>query len=276
MQQTRRHWFVAGLLALSAVAFGCGSAAPVAVVDVGSTPHDRWLTQGDPVPNIMVLPTNGVYEPDVLVECGGPPTFPAAALRAPVLLSESDVADGAMVPLEEFLASGEGGFWPQDGYWTFVNTDDVLMIVHIGADGAATTLATERTDSDWMATRLATGGSCPIQVPLPEGLGEVGWREDPATPNEPESTLIALLATGKDCSSGHPMGDRLAPPQVVVTDDAIYVALVQYRPTGTQACPGNPEEAVTINISEPRGDRPVINARTAAGTLADYVPVSPS
>ena len=71
------------------------------------------------------------------------------------------------------------------------------------------------------------------------------------------------------------MGDRLTPPQVVVTDDAIYVALAQYRPTGAQDCPGNPDEAVTINIGEPRGDRPIVNARTAPGTLADYLPVSP-
>jgi len=138
-----------------------------------------------------------------------------------------------------------------------------------------TMMGTERVDSGWMPNRISAGDSCSLRVPLPDGLGEVAWRLDPSYPADPEGLEIRLLATGRACSGGQPMDDRLSEPQILEQQDKIYLALVAFLPTGDQTCPGNPEEAVVITLSQPVGTRSVVDARTAAGTISDHLPISP-
>ena len=254
---------------------GAGCASTGTAVDSEGTAPPGWLTQGSPVPGVIVVPSNGSYPPDTTVECGGPPTFLAGALDDPPLLADTEPAQGALEPLVDFLGSGEGDHWPQDGYWVLTNDERSLLLAHIADDGTATLLGTRRDGSDWTVTQISSGISCPIRVPLPDGLGDVEWRIDPEQPANPLSAELHLLAIGHSCSSGQPMNDRLATPQLFETRDAIYIALVAFRPTGDQTCPGNPEEAVTIALDQAIGDRSILNARTAAGTLSDYLPVSP-
>lgn len=182
---------------------------------------------------------------------------------------------GAFEPIAEFLATGEGDFWPQAGFWVLDNTDQSLLLAHLNADGATTILGSANDGTGWQTTALQSGGPCDLRTPLAEGLGEVDWRLDPAHSVEPDATTINLLATGRDCSSGQPMGERLQPPAFTTTGDTIFVTLTARQPTGGQECPGNPEEAVVIDIGEPVGDRVLVDGRKSRGTLSDFLPPSP-
>lgn len=71
------------------------------------------------------------------------------------------------------------------------------------------------------------------------------------------------------------MGDRLQPPQVLITNTTVYLVLAATNPLGAQDCPGNPEESMIVELGEPLGSRPIVDARTAAGVLSDYLPASP-
>ncbi len=226
--------------------------------------------------NLIVVPdSNGQFMANTVVQCGGPPSFLAGSLENPVLLADSTVADGALQVFENFAIEGEGAWWPQDGYWVLTNNETELLMAHIGHEGEVTLIGSELVNVSWQPTAIRGGGPCPIQVPLPEGLHEVDWRLDPSQPLDKTSSTLLLLATGRACSSGQPMGERLRQPQILLTQQSVYLLLVADRPAGAQECPGNPEEPVTIDLGEPIGDRPLVNARIVTGTLADYVPVSP-
>jgi len=243
--------------------------------DDARQPDDGESDAGDATSLIVVPGAGGQFAPDTMVTCFGGQPFPAGVLATPMLLADTQVAPGSLEPITEFLQTGEGDFWPQAGYWVLDNTSTSLLLAHIGPNQSVTILGSASSGGEWQTTELTSGQRCPISVPLPPGLGEVSWRIDPTNPPIAASTTVELLATGQTCSSGQPMGDRLEPPQVEVTPDAMYVLLVATDPVGDQECPGNPEEFVEVDFGEPLGDRQIINARQAGGLITDYLPLSP-
>lgn len=265
------RWY--GLLGsfLVVVALASGCASEIATVDsetVAVQPIDNS--------SLIVVPDGtGRFMTNTIVQCGGPPPFLAGALENPVLLGDSTVADGALDIFDGFVTGGEGAWWPQDGYWALTNNETELLLAHIGMQGEVTLIGSKRVDGSWRSTAIRGGGPCPIQVPLPAELHEVDWRVDPAQPLDESATTISLLATGQACSSGQPMGGRLREPQTLLTPDTVYFVLVADQPGGDQECPGNPEEAVVVDLGEPIGSRQLVNARVVSGSLGDYLPVSP-
>lgn len=252
------------------LAFGCASGSNEPLAEPTDEPVDVATSTG-----LLVLPgPGGEFSPDTMVICRGDPPFPAGALSQPTRLADTEIAPGSMDPIDEFLQTGEGDFWPQDGFWVLDNTETTLLLAHVGSNGSVVILGSERLATDWQTTQLASGAPCAITVPLPDGLSEVTWRLDPAKPANESSTTISVLATGQACSSGQPMGDRLRPVELAATADSIYVLLVAEAPEGSQTCQGNPEEPVTIDLGEPLGSRQIIDARMAAGLITDYLPVS--
>ena len=53
------------------------------------------------------------------------------------------------------------------------------------------------------------------------------------------------------------MGDALKGPQVIETDVAVLVAFAVIPVAGDRTCPGNPSTSVTIELSDPLGQRGV-------------------
>lgn len=255
------------LLALASL-IGCSSSDQQADSPPPTPPEIQAATPG---PDLEVKVS---LAPDTIVECGGSTTFPARALDQTVPLEEADVAPAALGPIEEFLATGEGDFWPQEGYRVLHQTDTSLLLVRVGEGGNTVLLGSELAGGGWRATELRSGAPCPIRVPLPPELHEVNWRLDPNLALDEGATQLTLLATGQACSGGRAMGDRLQPPTVLLTDTTIFISLAAEQPGGAQTCPGNPEELLIIDLGEPLGDREVVDGRTTAGLISDYVPAS--
>jgi hypothetical protein len=229
------------------------------LVDAHATP----IAPGTPIDVIPVPDADGSYPSDLPVSCLiGPGPFPLGAFvaRQPID-SRSDLAAALAVE----LAGGEGAFLPQDG-WEILHADaESATVVHL-ADSGLSYMSFEAARVGWAWAGSGSGGECELRAALPDGLGEVTWTLDPASPEPgPDTTELHVLATELGCSSGRQLGDALLGPQLVETDAAVLIAFAAIPPAGDeQTCPGNPPTAVTIALSAPLGDRSVGDGRVVA------------
>ena len=202
--------------------------------------------------------------------------------------------------VNEFLQSGEGGFWPQDGWQVVtISNSEVYVIVlqteeQAREDAEARDLEVsfdqgfgdgiddsilfsaqnvELTEGSWRWAGSVSGEGCELESVLPSNLNRVEWILDPASPDPiSDSTTVNLLATERECASGQPMGDRLLPPTVVETDEAVLITMAATPPPGDAfTCQGNPSQPVTVNLASALGDRELLEGSTTAGRISDYV-----
>jgi hypothetical protein len=154
-------------------------------------------------------------------------------------------------------------------------TDDRVLLVH--SDGAEPdpTIAFIEADEDggtWDWGGSAMGGDCNLEVQTPRALNAVDWRLDPeAGPLTPESTVIHVLVSERECADGMAVGDRLRGPEVVVTDTHVLIAFGAEPDPGMHTCPDNPETPVAIELSGPIGDRVVADGTALDSTLGDFI-----
>ena len=203
----------------------------------------------------------------VRVGCPNGPFFPSASLDTlPPLIQDSSVPDVAEA-IAPFLESGEGDFWPQEG-WRVLEAveDERVQLVH---PGSPETRAVAFMSADWTGDAWRWSGSsipndCVLVIePAADDGVVVDWVVDPdAAPLGPDTTTLVLQATERGCASGQPMGDRLNEPGITLTDDAVLILLTAQPPEGdAQDCPGNPSQRVEIDLTEPLGQRELRDAR---------------
>ncbi len=200
---------------------------------------------------------------DPLVTCAGIPPVPFSKLSNPVPID--DVDHPAVEALRTLVRQRSVWELP-DGDWQVINIDEDHATFAASTSEGFGTARFERTSRDnWIIVGSGTGPPCESVVVLPEGLNRVAIRLG-SIPS-PEDTAIRLLVTEESCASGRELGDALLGPQIIETDDAVLVAFAAISPLGPAECPGNPSSPVTIQLSEPLGQR----------TLYDglYVPPKP-
>jgi len=231
---------------------------------------------------IIVQPDSaGELPADLLIGCPSGPTFPASALDTTGPLAGSGF-DDVEAAARGFLDTGEGQSWPQDGWQILHQTENTVLIVHVTQTDAAgdaldetrvAHMTIESVDGAWRWAGASSGRPCPLRTSVPAGLNTVNWRLDPASePLTPTSTAIEVLVTERECVSGQAMGDRLLGPEVVITESAVLIAFAANPPSGdSQTCPGNPEQAIVVELGEPLGDREVLDGLALAGNLEDFL-----
>ena len=200
-------------------------------------------------------PLNVIPDPDVedpLVTCPGTPAVLYSRLIDPP--SIDDVEHPAVDVLRAELETPGGEPLPR-GRWVVINIDDDLAIFAALSSSSFGTAAIERRGDRWIFGGHGSGRPCEPVVAMPPGLARVEVRIDPDSPPDPADTTIHLLVTERGCASGREMGDALKGPQIVETDKAVLVAFAVIPVAGSARCPGNPSTSVTIDLSEPLGDR---------------------
>ncbi len=107
-------------------------------------------------------------------------------------------------------------------------------------------------------TIVAAPGEAPT---YPPGLDVVTWQLDPAFPPPTTAdTEIHVLATERGCASGREMGDALRGPQVLETETEVIIVFAVEPVVGGANCQGNPSTPVTVELSQPIGDRQLVDA----------------
>jgi hypothetical protein len=246
------------LLAMVLVSCGSGTTTPIeAAQDTGSeTPE-----------------AGAASEPRIGCE-GGPYFSPSVLEAAPPLIEDSTVPEVADA-LSPFLDGEEGAFWPQDGWRVLSLESDLVELVHPGSAESPQLafMAAERLEGQWRWAGASAPDSCGLVLEPVDDVHVVEWELDPSGPQPgPASTELVLLATERACASGQAMGERLLPPQVVVTSDEVRIVLSAEPRGGGQNCPGNPSQAVTVVLSEALGERAVVDGRsTELGDLQDVL-----
>ena len=230
---------LAALLAVAVLAVGCGRANSENAAFVG--PLD-------------VIPDLDVEDP--LVTCPGTPAVRYSRMIDPPSIDE---VDHPAVDALRALLDAPGVEPLPRGPWVVISIDDDRATFATLADDSFWVAAVERRGDKWVRTGQASSGPCEPAVPLPAGLARVEVRLDPDSMPGAADTTIDLLVTEPGCADGRERGDSLKGPQVIETDVAVLVAFaVALIPVASAfTCPGKPATSVTIELSDPLGQRGV-------------------
>ena len=110
---------------------------------------------------------------------------------------------------------------------------------------------------------LLAGCSLLIDPPaaVPADASPAVWHLDPdAPPPGPQATSFVAMVTERGCASGRDIRDLLLPPVIQYGNDAVTVALyLEPLPAGAQDCQGTLPTRFTIELSEPLGDRQLVD-----------------
>jgi hypothetical protein len=223
--------------------------------------------------DMIVLPVNGVFPPDLIVGCPNGPSFPFSVLAAIETIGEDD-ADGFLTAIEPFLQSEEGGFWPQEDWKVLDRDGERATLVAVTDEGSLAYMSLTNDSGSWRWSGASTSGEpCELQYQVPSDLNVVDWVPDPNRPAPtPDSTVIDVQLTERECVGGMPIGDRLVGPQVVMTDSELHLAFAAMPPPGeAHDCQGNPSTPYQISLPGPLGEREIVLNMSIGQSLEEYL-----
>lgn len=242
-----RHALISVASALCALALaGCGNQTPTPAQSTAAVTG----SSGSPSP-----PGTPVIGPSLTgtLTCDGTDLgFPTDVFsQAP----SAELGSGApAAALRSILGTQQGteiGF-PVHGWRTAVETPESVTFIASAPDGWAWATVTDTPDTGW---QFWEGGPCQLAIKLPKAVGFATWRLDPANPPDRSATTVSVLAQEKACASGKAPGSRMLPPVVLLTADAITIAIEVRKRSGEPDCQANPEVPVVVQLSEPLGSR---------------------
>jgi hypothetical protein len=177
-------------------------------------------------------------------------------------LSEAVWDDGSPVG----LPSGEG-------WYVAISTDELVGVmrdVEVVADPVSPGIAPDREVQTvtWVddATNLTPGwyGASTSRCALTVDLGDLTVPGvEFQSPPDPLSQELRLLVTEETCNGGDDAEGRIEVVSIEETDDQVSLVLGVRPRGGINACPSNPATPFTAILSEPLGDREVVNASLA-------------
>jgi len=235
-----------------------------------TVPPPETISEGEL--GVIVPPDDGGnYPPDLVVTCGYG-QFPISALADIRPLEEADPG-GVAAAIEPFLSSEEGQYWPQEGWQVLHLTDREVLLV-VKEEGSLTFMSASNDGTGWTWSGSGGGGEeCPLEFMFPEDLNAVTWMLDPdGAPLTTDTTELEVILNERPCVDGREIGDRLLPPEIVMTETQVFMAFAAERPPGDAfTCPGNPDTPYVVELPEPLGDRDLVEGVQIGVDLADYV-----
>jgi hypothetical protein len=266
---------LAGALALA----GCGPTPPpsksstvepaVASPSAALDPSPPDASPGEsPQPTIDPAMAQGLR-----LTCGDGLEFPAEALLGEGG-AENDF-EPASLALRQLLVGpdGDGLDLPPAGWHRAVRTGTNALFLARAKPG---------NDSNWLVVSfladpsgwiLDSGGECGLTVALPEGIGPASWWLDPsAGPPPAEATSVAAFLVENSCASGKSPAGRVLAPVIRYGDSSVSVLFAIRKRPGGQDCPGNPPLAIQLELTEPIGDRKLLDGGVFPARDASIVP----
>lgn len=209
---------------------------------------------------------------DTMVGCPGGPAFPISALDDIPPMEDLEI-DGLDDAFASFLDTGEGAFWPSDGWRVLHHSDDEVIAVSFTEDSGLAFMTFEIDSAGIRWTGASSPDECPLTISTPDGLNTVNWALDPSheAPG-PGSTDIHLMVTERECVGGIEIGDRLVGPEIHYTAEEVRIGFAATPPPGDAFdCQGNPTTPLVVDLGEPLGDRSVVDLFSVSVDLRDYL-----
>ena len=193
-------------------------------------------------------------DPAVLgLTCGDDHAFHPALLASPGH-AETD-PDAAAASLRAVILRRQ---LPASGWIRVMQVADRVLFLAPMADGTAfNAVGLQLRDGVW---HPELDGRCQPEVVLPGGVSRAEWRLDPAFPAPAAGDRqIHVLINELACASGQSPEGRILPPVVAPSQAAVTIAILVASRPGGQDCPGNPELAITVDLPQPLGGRPLLD-----------------
>ncbi len=212
-------------------------------------------------PSAEALP-DGLALAEMRYSCGEPPGFLPTILDEPATAETEDHPSAAGLRAAIAQAGPDIDMLPESGYWLASRDERVAEYIArepAGADPAFVSATLENQGGFW---KLVGWGQCRPQLVL-EGLSLATWVLDPdARAPHPGTKTFDALVMERECTSGQPMGARLRPPSVTYGQDSVFVVFFATPQVnqGFATCPMNPPARVRVELSEPLGDRRLLDA----------------
>jgi hypothetical protein len=202
---------------------------------------------------------------DAPVRCGGSTYDPTTFADAPTVSSLSDGPAGAVDDV------GDPAFDPSEDWRVMLATDDRVELLreldepvdHGGGDVRTHELrivehitgATNVPDGTWM---LTAAGPCTQRLDLGGDLGDADLTL--AAEPSPDTQTLEVLVHERACASGQTADGRVELVALEETPDEVRLRIGVHGLAGAQTCPSNPPTPFTVELSEPLGDREVVDA----------------
>jgi hypothetical protein len=197
-------------------------------------------------------------DPGVLgLTCGDGLVFHPALLSVPGR-AETDPDAAAEALRAEIAGSPPELGLPRSGWVRVGQLADKVQFVapNIARDGWVVVGVALR-NGRW---ELDMKGDCQPEVVLPAGVSRAEWRLDPAFPRPAAGDRqIHVLINEQACASGQSPEGRVLPPIVAPSQTAMTIVILVTQRPGGQDCPGNPDFAMTVDLPEPLGGRPLLD-----------------
>jgi hypothetical protein len=232
------------------------SAVPSTAVPTAADPSSAVVPAG-PRATWPTGVTELSFDDDLRYTCGTF-TFEPAFLTE---IGNAEAGDDPMaVALREHLAKAEMEIdWLPDTGWSLVRAEgDLAEFIAPSGDGRWSLVILERGPGGW---EVDGWSGCGPRLVFPDGLGAAEWRpnSDQPEPN-PRSRTIEVLVTERSCASGRPSVGRVVGPAVRYEADRVLVAFGVIPQAGDSfECPGNPPTPAVIELTEPLGDRVLVD-----------------
>lgn len=248
------------------VRYESGNSCTLTIEEPGTSPSG-------PSPSPTASPTASPSPmPDpidrLLFTCGDDRTFSAS------LFDEAGDAELDDHPAAAALRDLLGSSTPvsdrlPDSGWYLTGMDDTsaTFVARVEEEPGFVRVTSELQGQGWQARYV---GWCTPRVDL-DSVSLAIWSFAPGkrVPG-PEATSFEADVTELACTGSTPMGDRLLPPTILYGKTQVLVIFAaRPLPAGAYTCPGNPSTRVAVELSEPIGDRMVVDG-------SSYPPRNPS
>ena len=232
---------------------GSGAALLLVVATVGLLLI--WRPAGPAGEDLVLLPTHRELN-----------SYPAALLEA-MLLREGDcVYAEELHSGTRYLVIWPPGTWLADGSRPaeVVGRDGNVIAamgeaVRVGG-GEMPSLEFLRTLLEHDIPEPCVGGHYWLASDVESAWGAAAaasWRIDPAQAPGLDSTSVAIVLRENECASGRTPEGRVQEPKVVYERDRIVISISVRTWPGD--CPSNPDYPLVVELSEPLGDRELVD-----------------
>jgi hypothetical protein len=113
-----------------------------------------------------------------------------------------------------------------------------------------------------VVTLVALASACGIVEQLFGPPGEARWGLAGDADIGPHTIEFVAMVVESGCASGRSSEGRIVGPDIAYTDESVTVTFAVRQLGGSQDCRGNPPTPVAVRLSEPLGDRALLDGGT--------------
>jgi protein-tyrosine phosphatase len=212
--------------------------------------------------------------PELVSDGAGLPFAPRALVGPPPLLDPGDPAAGALLKYLTALAAPKGvsralpkrgapAEAPSLAGWRLLARDGGEVLFGRGAPPQLLLVTLRKNPLRRSWTCVRSGVARPLRATR-EGIRASSWRLDPTYELRPEDTELRLLMIEQAFASGQSAEGRMLAPDLYRDDEELVLRMFVTPRPGYQTATRNPETPVRVALSEPLGQRRLIDGALLA------------